>query len=36
MILSYVQAEIIKGSEPESRENRAVAGDRGEACEERD
>lgn len=36
MILSYLQAEMIKGSETESREDRAVAGDGGEACEERD
>lgn len=35
-MLSYLQAEMIKGSETESREDRAVAGDGGEACEERD
>lgn len=31
----YLQAEMIKCSETESRENQAVAGDGGQACEKR-
>lgn len=32
----YLQAEMIKGSEIESREHQAVAGDGGQAYEKRD